>query len=174
MKYRFFSNVAIALFLFLHLVAIVPRQNLAHERLRGFLDPIYDKAGWVQKPWDLFAPNPTRMNVRVLAVIAYEDGEVQTWVSPDPLQQGPWEKFRDSKLVEFITNVRLNNARDVWPSVARYFAREYGRADASVIRVQLIREWDTIAIPESDEDRRLPYQPEYDSSFVFYSEEFPP
>ena len=82
MKYRFFSNVAIALFLCLHLVAIVPRQNLAHERLRGFLDPIYDKAGWVQKPWDLFAPNPTRMNVRVLAVIAYEDGEVQTGCPP--------------------------------------------------------------------------------------------
>ena len=28
-------------------------------------------------------------------------------MSPDPRQQGPWEKFRDSKLVEFITNVRL-------------------------------------------------------------------
>lgn len=81
----FFSNVAIGVFLFLHFVAIVPRQNLAHECLLRVLDPVLDKTGFVQSPWNLFAPKPTRTNVRIKAAIAFDDGRIETWESPDLL-----------------------------------------------------------------------------------------
>lgn len=147
-------NAVIAGVVGLMIVDGLPSVGKAHDRLRRVIDPVLDKSGLWQGGWELFAPEPDRVNVMVTAVVTYVDGTSRVWRSPDWTSMTPWEKFRHFRFMEYVDGVRRDAASGAWGALARHAAWEVGGAEPPA-SVALWRHWTVIAAPDSRKRSRL-------------------
>ena len=78
-KKKHLINTFLVVLLFLILVDATPSTSLAHQKLKDTIDPLLDVTGLWQETWQLFAPEPDKVNVKVTAHITCADGSSRFW-----------------------------------------------------------------------------------------------
>lgn len=100
--------------------------------------------------WDMFSPNPRTVNIRVGALVTYEDGSEQPFDFPQMDRLGFFERYRRERYRKWVNdNMRLDKNPALWKPAAEWVAGLHGRGSARVARVRLIRRWWDIPPPEA-------------------------
>ena len=160
------ANAFIAAFLLVLAIDVLPQSPLA---LRLKLQRVLVPLGIAQGPWNLFAPGPDRINMRLRAEITYRDGERREWTAPTWRDQSAAAMWAGHRRHEWIDHLVAQDAARVWERWCRHLAREQ-RPDlpdadhGAVVRViyQLgpiqaaeLRPWRSIHEPPQYEEHEL-------------------
>lgn len=81
------------------------------------IQPIVRRIGMHQGPWNMFAPTPDRLNLRLKAEITYRDGQKAEWTSPEWRSQSlteRWLKHRHQEFGEMIIMQEGGPALEPW------------------------------------------------------------
>ncbi len=121
-RWRLYAvNTLIAAFLLSLAVDALPHTPLALRlRFQRLLVPL----GIAQGPWNLFAPQPDRMNLRVRAEITYRDGVRRDWSAPNWQEQSPLARWTSHRRHTWIDRLVTQEAAPVWEQWCRHLARE--------------------------------------------------
>lgn len=107
--------------------------------------------------WDLFAPNPQKLNASIYAEVVMEDGTRRRWDAPLTEQLGLADRFRLDRHRRWRERVRLDTYRGVWEEASRHVARQFASATNRPVSIILWRSWQRI--PPVDETRDFqPFQ----------------
>ena len=160
---------AISAFLAFQLVAIaswcLPINSLLNDRWKQAIGPYMRWSGLFQA-WDMFAPDPVKLNSYVDAQVTFRDGTSRTWAFPRMDRLGLADRYFKERYRKFSTEyLRMDSFSALWPDAARYIARaNFNRANPPVA-VQLNRHWSEINPPtESGLGERGPWR-----EFTFFS-----
>jgi hypothetical protein len=125
--------------------------------------------------WNMFAPNPIRVNGFVDAKITYADGSEYIWTFPRPQEGTLLERYiygeRYRKYV--MDGLRLDSKSYLWPDGARFVLRKTAKRNLSKrpVSVTLRRRWKDIP---NWEEEFIPHKspPANDfNTFEFYTYE---
>lgn len=109
--------------------------------LERWVDPIADGTGLQQGTWQLFAPDPDRVNSWVEARVRWSTGETTTVSTPDWQRWSLWEKLEGGRYPKFVENLQRPGAttlRDEWAAWAAWQAPPPSPT-ADVVEVELVR-----------------------------------
>lgn len=132
------------------------------------VDFVLDVTGLWQGPWNLFAPDVDKENVRITAEIRFAAGPPASWRSPDWERMSVGDRMRSFRLQEYVDAVRLDENSGAWPALARYLSRVVPPSNGGrVTRVTLTRRWAEIPSPH---ERFVPAGPytSFDESYDFF------
>jgi hypothetical protein len=118
---RYAVNALIVLFLITLAIDTIPQAPLA---LRLRVQQLVARLGTVQGPWNLFAPGPDRMNLRVRAEITYRDGLRRDWEAPRWHKLSPLARWTTHRRHTWIDRLVTQEAAPAWEPWCRYLARE--------------------------------------------------
>lgn len=149
-------RLGISAFIAFNLFAIVswcvPLDSPLIARCRELTRPYLIWTGLFQK-WDMFAPDPSRMNNYAGAVIEYRDGQSSQWTFPRMEDLGYIDKYFMERYRKFTNdNLRLDADAPIWPDAARYIARVNNRPSNPPISVALVRYWSIVPPPGARSD----------------------
>jgi hypothetical protein len=138
-------RLAITAFLIWNLFAIVtwcvPLESPLIARARAFVRPYLVDIGLFQK-WDMFAPDPSKINNYVGALIVYHDGTGALWTFPRMEKLGYIDKYLNERYRKYANDCLFLDANaGLWPDAARYIARLNNRPENPVESVALVRYW---------------------------------
>lgn len=115
--------------------------------------------------WDMFAPNPSNIDVWVDAEIDYEDGTSGIRRYPRMYDLSIPEKYLKERYRKFLERAHLEENRWLWPTFAQRMALEAFEATGKMPReVRLRRHWRRIPDPA----RRAELQEDY-NVFIYYT-----
>src|SRR4051812_36568870 len=117
---RYTVNAFIAVALAVMAIDMLPQSP---EALHAALNTWLVRFGVQQGMWNLFAPEPDRINIRLKADITYRDGEKRQWHGPDWPQMSAWEKWVAHRRFEWYDHIVLQQSAGAWESWCRYLAR---------------------------------------------------
>lgn len=143
-------RVFFLLIVFVLVTSGAPTLHPSQDVLRELLDPYVDAVGLWQGQWALFAPETDKINVAVVGIVEFADGETSEWRHPDWRELGPLGKFRSFRLMEFTDGIRRNANRGAWQTFAEYLVRTHAHpTDESIrpTRVSLWRHYVVIPVP---------------------------
>jgi hypothetical protein len=113
----------ISAFILFHLVAIacvgIPLQSLAGAK--ELFMPYMRWSGLFQS-WDMFAPEPQRMNSYLKAVVITTNHHLKVWSFPRMEELSYWQRFRQERYRKFAEVLPQPIFAPVWPDVARHVA----------------------------------------------------
>jgi hypothetical protein len=106
----------------------------------------------LRQRWNLFAPDPSRKTLQLLARITYEDGSTEDWRFPEGGRfVGAYRYYRWRKLAR-----RVNSNTTIailWQPTAVWIGRENADSSRRPTTVALIRRWAPSVPPGSREVR---------------------
>jgi hypothetical protein len=91
--------------------------------LRLAMTPLIVRLGLNQGEWNLFAPDPDRVNTRLLVEITYRDGERRTWHEPAWPRMSPWDKWLKHRHMEWSESIASQAGAPAWEPWCRHLAR---------------------------------------------------
>lgn len=145
-----------------------PRVGLLAE-LAAVIDPVMDITGLWQGPWNLFAPDVDKLNVRVSAQIVFASGQQTAWRSPDWERMSVGDRFLAFRHQEYVDNIRLDDNAGAWVPLADYLSRTVVPPKSGpVLRVTLTRHWAEIPPPETHPLPARPFTVFKDSHAFFH------
>lgn len=99
----------------------------------------------IYQDWLMFAPNPTRMNASLSAVVYFDDGSSETYDFPRSRDMGLVDKYtHGEKYRKIITEaIRNDSHRWMWKDTAKFVLRKLKDNNLSKIplKVDLYRHW---------------------------------
>jgi hypothetical protein len=113
-------NTFIAAILAIVAIDALPQSPTA---LRVLIQPLVFAAGIVQGPWNLFAPEPDRVNRRMRAEIAYADGTKVEWSTPAWRERSAQEMFLIHRQRSWWDRMISPDYASAWEPTCRYLAR---------------------------------------------------
>jgi hypothetical protein len=143
-------NVMLVCLLSLFAIDALPASTALHARLQLEVDDVLDVTGLWQGRWNLFAPEPDKVNTWISAEFTYPDGSVRRWRSPDWRGLGVFERKRLFRHMEYFDNIRLSDNRKAWAALAQWLAVTEGRQASGgplPVRVELTRHKNLIPPP---------------------------
>jgi hypothetical protein len=165
------KQIAISAFLLFHMLAIaswcLPFNSVLNEKARGFIRPYMLWSGLFQI-WDMFAPDPARVNSYVEAEISFRDGSTRVWSVPRMNELGYVDRYFKERYRKFSTEyLRMDSHAALWPDAARYIARVNRNPANQPTAVRLVRWWSEINPPGPHGE----YQPSRWGHFAFFTYE---
>ncbi len=138
----------ISAFIFLNLMAMV-RIHLPLDRtfFKSVFKPVdaYLSFFSIYQDWLMFAPNPSRMNVSLSAVVHFDDGSSETFSFPRSRDMGIIDKYtHGEKYRKIITEAIRNDSHSwMWKDTAKFALRKLKEKNFSKIplKVELFRHW---------------------------------
>jgi hypothetical protein len=154
-------------FIILHVVAIVfwsqPFQYWPRSLVRGIAAGYMQFCG-VWQEWNMFAPEPRSIRIRMDATVTFRDGSTKTWMFPQMDQMTLWERCRKERYRKWAhDNVRVDAESRLWAPTANYIARQFPDPDNPPVAVQLHRYWADIPGPTATDREKA------DASFHRYT-----
>jgi len=145
------ARIAISAFVAFNLFAIVtwcvPLNSPLVALCRNLSRPYLIFTGLFQK-WDMFAPDPSKLNNYVAAVITYRSGATAQWTFPRMEELGYFEKYVKERYRKYANdNLRLDSNAPIWPDATRYIARINNRPGDPPVSVALVRYWSIVPPP---------------------------
>ncbi len=123
---RWWARKAVNLFLLWQLFALcmwlMPSSGAIVSASLGVVRPYMTATAFAQS-WNMFSPNPDRLDVYLEAEITYQNGDKHPWVFPRLAKMNyvqRYQKERWRKIVEVATH---GSNQELWPALARYAAR---------------------------------------------------
>lgn len=132
-------------FIMFHVAAILatclPIQSLIVSNFKERVRPYMLASGLFQN-WDMFAPDPLKLNIRVDAEITYANGETRTWKFPRMDELGYVERYFRERYRKYSTEyLRVDTYAGLRPDAARYIARLNNQPSNPPVTVSLFRSW---------------------------------
>ena len=166
-----FRRAAINVFLLFHLVAItcvaVPSNFSFVRGVKELVAPYLRWTGLYQT-WDMFAPDPVKVNAYLKSVVMTQQRHVHVWSLPRMEELGYAERYRKERYRKFAEILPLPQNAPLWPDVARHLAGMFpSKTDPpeKVILIQFV----TDIVPGTNESRETVARP-----YVFYDDYLPP
>lgn len=166
-----FRRMAVNVFILFHLVAVtcvaLPVKLPVVSGVKELVAPYLRWTGLYQT-WDMFAPDPVKVNAYVKSVVMTRDGHVRVWSFPRMEELGFAERYRKERYRKFMEILPLPQNAPLWPDVARHIARQFpSRNDPpeKVILIQFVSEID----PHADQSHQPVARPN-----VFYDDYLSP
>jgi hypothetical protein len=142
----------------------LPESALKHDLLRQ--GSTYLNAVGLDQDWSLFAPEPRRRSLELVARVTYDDGSGASWTFPhDGPLVGQYRDYRWRKWLEYMVAF---GASELWPGAAQWAARQRSRPGRRVVSVALMQVVYDLLPPGSGHGDRGPTQ-----RTVFYTRSFP-
>ena len=118
------------------IVSNLPPSEVRRGAMRA-TKPVLDLAALHQN-WNLFAPNPRRVTLQLVARLTYADGSTEIWSPPrGGAVIGVYRTFRWRKWSGYVLN--RSNANGLWAHAAAWLAQTHTRGGRVVTHVELIR-----------------------------------
>ncbi len=163
-------------FIIFHLFALIPwalpGDALWFARLRRTAEPYMLWSGLWQK-WDMFSPDPLKLNAWLSAEVVYPGGETKTFEFPRMENLGETQKFLQERFRKWASErVRVDENSMLWPDTSRWVARQHWNdGSGPPLEVHLIRHFSTLPAPETQfvkigEENKIK---EYDYTFYRYT-----
>jgi hypothetical protein len=144
---------AINAFLLFHIVAIscwaLPLDNPLIFSVRKLVRPYFIWSGLFQS-WDMFSPEPKRVNSYLEAIIIYTDGSSTLWSFPRMELLGSDERYAKERYRKFEENLQNDLYSGLRPDTARYIARLNNQKSSPPKTIMLVVRWSDI-IPRTDD-----------------------
>jgi hypothetical protein len=145
------ARILISGFIALNLFAIVswcvPLDSPLLSACRSLSRPYLVWTGLFQK-WDMFAPDPSKLNCYLGAQIAFRDGRTALWTFPRMENLGIIDKYFKERYRKYANdNLRLDGDAPAWPDAARYIARVNYSPSNPPVSVNLVRYWSIVPPP---------------------------
>jgi hypothetical protein len=160
------GKALVSTFVLLHLVAILAYAtpwDIAVRKEINRLTGGYLRSAGLWQSWDMFAPNPRKMLLRMDATITLDDGRsVQRPLLPRSdsliadLRRQRYRKWAHDHL-------RLDTKQRLRPPAARYLAREFDGDDARPVQVELARHWQPMLKPNQPQVEQVAWK-----KYTFY------
>ena len=130
-----FRRAAINVFILFHLVAItcvaLPWNLPITSSVKELVRPYMRWTGLYQT-WDMFGPDPERVNSYVKSVIVTQDHHMRVWSFPRMEELSFGERYEKERYRKFLEVLPQTQFALLWPDVARHLARSLnGQADPS-------------------------------------------
>lgn len=160
---------AISAFLAFQIAAIaswcLPVNSQLNDRWKQTIGPYMRWSGLFQA-WDMFAPDPVKLNSYVDAQVTFRNGASRTWSFPRMDRLGLVDRYFKERYRKFSTEyLRMDTFAAMWPDAARFIARANFDAANPPVTVQLTRHWSEIYPPtESGLGERSPWR-----KFAFFT-----
>ena len=141
-------HVFVALVLVILATSGLPTLHPSQDVIREWLDPFVDGVGLWQGQWALFGPEADKINVSIVGVVEFADGERTEWRHPNWHDLSPREKFRFFRYMEYTDGIWRSSNGGAWPAFADYVVRERPHPtdpSVAVTRVSLWRQ--SVVIP---------------------------
>jgi hypothetical protein len=141
-------------FLAFHIAAIacwaLPLNTGLIPKAREVIAPYMLWSGLFQA-WDMFAPDPAKVNGWIEGVVTLRDGKTAVWRCPRMHQLGLMERYAKERYRKFGNErLRLDAHSALWPDAARYIARLFNDPANPPVSVQLVRHWTMVPPPSAD------------------------
>jgi len=105
----------------------------------------------LMQSWNMFSPDPSKLDLYVEARIKYANGQERSWIYPRMIKLGYGERYWHERFRKFIELAHLDQNHMVWPSLARYPARLKNNYPGNPpVQVQLIRHFRTTPPPGAE------------------------
>jgi hypothetical protein len=144
--FMFVVNLFIVFHLAAFLAWVLPIQSLIVSNFKGHIKSYMLAAGLFQN-WDMFAPDPLRLNLRVDAEVAFRDGTTRIWEFPRMDALGFVDRYYKERYRKYATEyLRTDNGNEALrPDAARYIARlNNDQPSNPPVTVTLYRSWSEI------------------------------
>lgn len=168
-KARALRRSAISAFILFHLfvITIVAVPLKAFSGVKELVMPYMRWSGLYQS-WDMFGPDPVKVNAYVKAVVISRDRHMQVWSFPRMEDLGLGERFRKERYRKFLEVLPQPQYAPLWPDVASHLARSLNNATDPPHKILLI-EFQSDIHPEGDDSPDPAARPN-----VFYEDYLPP
>jgi len=145
------ARFAITAFLLWNLFAIVswcvPLESPLIARCRSIARPYLVYTGLFQK-WDMFAPDPSKVNQFVAARIVYRDGASAVWKFPQMEDLGYRDRYVMERYRKYANDCLFLDANaGIWLDAARWVSRKNARPGNPPVSVALVRYWSVVPPP---------------------------
>ena len=156
-------------FIILNVVAIVFWSQPFSYRPQFLVKEItagYMRFCGIWQEWNMFAPQPRSIRIRMDSTVNLRDGTKKTWTFPQMDQMTLWERCRKERFRKWAhDSVRVDAEARLWEPTARYIARQFADPDNPPVAVQLHRYWADIPGPTAagGEGAEIPF-----SHYTFY------
>jgi hypothetical protein len=156
----------ITLFMLFHMIAFAlwsaPLDFFPINSVRQFIGPYMRWSGLFQA-WDMFAPDPSRLNGYLYATITFKNGQQRRWVQPRLYQMGYLERYQKERYRKFMEeHLWLDAQSELWPDAARHLARMFDSDPSNPPAVvRLTRHWSFISVPGPNGEYRSTPELEY-------------
>jgi hypothetical protein len=156
------KRAAITVFLVFHMFAAavwaVPIDSPLTQAFRNLIGPYVLWVGFFQK-WDMFSPDPSRLNNFVSATIVFRNGSRRLWVFPRMEMLGYADRYAKERYRKYANdNLRLDSNAGLWPDAARYAARVNNDPSNPPVSVVLTRYWSEVPGPGGAPVEEAPWQ----------------
>ena len=175
MKRPVWKRRIISVFVAFHTVAFAiwtaPIELPGSAEIKRIIKPYLLFTGLFQA-WDMFAPDPTRLNGHLEATIIFKNGDRQLWSEPRLPQLGYFERYQKERYRKFMEeHLWLDAQSDLWPDAARHLARMFHHdAQNPPVVVELTRHW-TMILPPGEHGE---FRSEDPSEYTYFSYEVEP
>ncbi len=101
--------------------------------------------------WNMFAPEPMKLNGYVEAEVIFRNGDSRVWSFPRTERLGVIERYRKERYRKFGNEyLRMDAYSGLWPDTARFIARANRQRSNEPAIVILNRYWSQIRPPGPD------------------------
>ena len=140
------------------LIDATPQYTLLHGHLKQWVDPVLDVTGLWQGSWELFAPTPDHVNVRVFARLTWTNGKQTVWQQPNWHEMSGWEKGRNFRRMSYYDNLWRASNRSAWRPFCEKLAEEESDGEFERVREVLLAQ-DRDVLPTPEKQWRKAYSP---------------
>jgi hypothetical protein len=133
---------AISVFILFHLIAItcvaVPLNFPALKAARELVQPYMRWIGLFQT-WDMFAPDPEKVNSYVKTVVITRDRRMHVWSFPRMEELSYGERYQKERYRKFVEVLPQQQNFPLWPDVARHVANMFNSQTDPPDKILLIQ-----------------------------------
>ncbi|MDI9634698.1 hypothetical protein QPK87_37465 [Kamptonema cortianum] len=138
-------------------------QNVQVLRNKDNFLPFYTESTGLWQFWDMFAPNPARVDYWLDAEVTYQDGSTKIVEYPRMKNMSLFQKFMKERYRKYSERLSPDEYRWKWPHTAYWMAvQAWTDHDNPPVRIALRRHFRTIQPPGT------PTPDEYEE-FTFYN-----
>jgi len=150
---RFGRPILSAIILF-HLIVITvwafPVDTPLIVNLRRAVSPYMLWSGLFQR-WNLFSPEPVKIDVYVDAQVTLRDGVQRTWTFPRMEDLSYAQRYAKERYRKFVGEyLRVDSYAALWPDAARHIARKYANPANPPVLVVMSRHFSQVEPPRPD------------------------
>ena len=133
-----------------HLIAITvwafPIDTPLTIKMRNAVSPYMLWSGLFQR-WNMFAPEPVKIDVYFQAEVTLHDGEKRTWTFPRVENLGYARRYAKERHRKYEEYLRQDAYAGLWPDAARHVARAFANPLNPPVLVLLVRNFSQVQPP---------------------------
>lgn len=113
---------------------------------RHAVSPYFLWAGLFQR-WNMFAPEPVKVDVYLQGEVTLHDGEKRTWTFPRMENLSYSQRYAKERHRKFQEYLRQETYQGLWPDAARHIARKFANPMNPPVLVLLLRNFSEVQPP---------------------------